>query len=63
MIKSRLTQVVSYCEHKITNAVAEGLNSKIMSIKRRAAGFHSKDYFKTAIFFHCGCLEMRPHPQ
>ena len=63
MIKSRLTQVVSYCEHKTTNAVAEGLNSKIMSIKRRAAGFHSKDNFKTAIFFHCGGLEMRPHPQ
>jgi len=63
MIKSRLTQVVSYCEHQITNAVAEGLNSKIMSIKRRAAGFRNKDNFKTAIFFHCGGLEMRPHPQ
>ena len=23
----------------------------------------SQDNFKTAIFFHCGGLEMRPHPQ
>ena len=63
MIKSRLAQVVSYCQHRITNAVAEGLNGKIISIKRCAAGVRNTDNFKTAIFFHCGGLEMRPHPQ
>ncbi len=34
-IYERLANVVSYCTHQITNAVAEGMNSKIMSIKRR----------------------------
>jgi len=63
MIKSRLTQVVSYCQHRITNAVAEGLNSKIMSIKRRARGFRNPENFKIAIFFYCGGLDLRPYPQ
>ncbi len=38
-IKERLANVVSYCTHGITNAVAEGMNSKIMSIKRRVGGY------------------------
>jgi transposase len=34
-IRDRLANVVSYCVHGITNAVDEGIHSKIMSIKRR----------------------------
>ena len=60
MIKERLENVISYCRHFITNAVAEGLNSKIMSIKRRARGFRNKTSFKTAIFFYCGGLNLAP---
>ena len=59
-IKARLAHVVSYCTHRITNAVAEGLNSKIMSIKRRVGGYRNRDNFKTAIFFHCGGLNLYP---
>ena len=44
----------------MTNAVAEGLNSKIMSLKRRAGGFRNPDNFKTAIYFHCGGLQLYP---
>jgi transposase len=60
MIQRHLENVVSYCRHGITNAVAEGLNSKIMSLKRRASGFRSPDSFKTAIYFYCGGLDMDP---
>ncbi len=60
MIKERLANVVSYCTHRITNAVAEGINSKIMSIKRRVGGYRNIDNFKTAIFFHCGRLDLYP---
>jgi transposase len=60
MIKRRLENVVSYCRHWITNAVSEGLNSKIMSIKRRAGGFRNPESFKTAIYFYCGGLDMYP---
>jgi transposase len=59
-IKERLANVVSYCTHRITNAVAEGMNSKIMSIKRRVGGFRNIENFKTAIFFHCGGLDLYP---
>ena len=59
-IKERLENVVSYCTHGITNAVAEGLNSKIMSIKRRVGGYRNRENFKTAIFFYCGGLDLYP---
>lgn len=60
MIKARLENVLSYCRHRITNGVAEGLNSKIMSIKRKCCGFRNRDNFKTAIYFHCGGLDLYP---
>ena len=60
MIKERLAHVVSYCTHRITNAVAEGINSKIMSIKRRVGGYRNIENFKTAIFFYCGGLDLYP---
>lgn len=52
--------VLRYVQHPITNGVAEGLNSKIMSIKRKACGFRNADHFTTAIYFHCGGLELYP---
>jgi transposase len=60
-IRERLRNVVSYCTHRITNSVAEGMNSKIMSIKRRVGGFRNRQNFKTAIFFYCGGLSLYPH--
>lgn len=55
-----LDNIVTYCTHGLTNAVSEGLNSKIMAIKRRAAGFRNSENFKTAIYFHCGGLALHP---
>lgn len=60
MIKKRLQNVVSFCQHRITNAVAEGINSKIMAIKRRVGGYRNRENFKTAIFFYCGGLDLYP---
>lgn len=60
MLRRRLEQVLNYCKHEITNAVAEGLNSKIMAIKRRACGYRNKENFKTAIYFFCGGLGLCP---
>ena len=60
MVKRRIDNIVTYCRHWITNAVSEGLNSKIMSIKRRAGGFRNLDNFKSAIYFHCGGLDLHP---
>lgn len=60
MIKSHLSNVLTYFEHKITNATSEGLNSKIQTIKQRAYGFRNRDNFKRAIYFHCGGLSLYP---
>lgn len=60
MLKSRLDQIINYCHHQVTNGVAEGLNSKIMTIKRKACGFANPEHFKTAIYFHCGGLDLYP---
>ena len=60
-IKQRLANVVSYCTHGITNAVAEGINSKIMAIKRRVGGYRNRENFKIAIYFYCGGLDLCPH--
>ena len=59
-IKERLANVVSYCTHGITNATAEGINSKIQAIKRRVGGYRNKENFKIAIFFYCGGLDLHP---
>jgi transposase len=52
-IKRRLANVVSYCSHGITNAVAEGINSKTIAIARRVGGDRKRKNFKTAIHFQC----------
>lgn len=52
--------LLRFCRHRITNGVTEGLNSKIMSIKRKACGFRNPDHFTTAIYFHCGGLDLYP---
>ncbi|TWT79470.1 hypothetical protein CA13_08710 [Planctomycetes bacterium CA13] len=60
-IKERLANVVSYCTHGITNAVGEGINSKIQSVKRPVGCYRNKENYKTAIFFYCGGLDLHPH--
>jgi transposase len=60
-LKRHLTNILTSCRHRITNAVSEGLNSKIQTIKNMACGFRNVEHFKTAIYFHCGGLDLYPH--
>jgi transposase len=59
-LQRHLEGVLRFVKHRITNGVAEGLNSKIMSIKRKAGGFRNAQNFTTAIYFHCGGLDLYP---
>jgi transposase len=61
MLKTHLPNVLTYLRHRITNATAEGLNSKIQWIRYTARGFRNRENFKTAIYFHCGKLDLYPH--
>ncbi|MGB7933336.1 MAG: transposase [Gammaproteobacteria bacterium] len=60
MLKRHLPNILTYRKLQVTNAVAEGLNSKIMAIKRRACGYRNKEHFKIAIYFFCGKLDLYP---
>jgi transposase len=60
LLARHLPNILTYFKHRITNAVAEGLNSKIATVQKRACGFRSRDNFKIAIYFHCGGLDLYP---
>lgn len=59
-IKRHLTNILTYLKHRITNALSEALNAKIEKVKRMACGYRNRDHYKTAIYFHCGGLDMYP---
>jgi len=60
MIKTHLPNILTYFKHGISNAVAEGLNSKIQTVKSNARGYRSFNGFRNSILFYCGRLEMAP---
>ncbi len=60
MIRNHLEGILNYCRCPISNAVAEGLNSRIAAVKLRACGFRNVENFKTAIYFFCGGLNLYP---
>lgn len=59
-LKRHLDGLLAYIIHPITNAVTEGLNSKIQAIKANARGFRNFAHYRIAILFHCGKLNMLP---
>jgi transposase len=60
MFRKYLRNILAYLKHRITNAVSEGLNSTIQTIKKMAYGFRNKEHFKIAIYFHSGGLDLYP---
>jgi transposase len=58
MLKRHLPGLMSYIEHRITNAISEGFNSRIQSIKSAARGFRNFDNYRTRILFFCGNLDL-----
>ena len=59
-LKRHLENLLTYLQHRITNAVTEGLNSKIQSIKSAARGFRNFNNYRTRILFFCGKLDLYP---
>jgi len=55
-LKNHLGGLLNYFIHPITNAVTEGLNSRIQEIKANARGFRSFRNYRTRILFFCGKL-------
>jgi transposase len=59
-LKRHIDNVVTYARHRITNALGESLNAKIEKVKRFACGYRNREHYKTAIYFHCGGLDLYP---
>ncbi len=60
MMKAHLEKIMNYFVHRIINARAEGINSKIALIEKMVYGFRNKEPLKTAIYFRCGNLQLYP---
>jgi transposase len=60
MLKRHFENIVTYLKHRITNALIEGFNSKIHSIKANARGFRNFENYRIAILFNCGKLGLYP---
>jgi transposase len=59
-IKRHADTLLNYFAHPITNAVAEGLNSRIQQIKANARGFRAFAHYRTRILFFCDKLDLLP---
>jgi len=61
MINKRLDNVLNFFTYRITNAKAEGVNSKIQTVQSNSRGFRSFENLRIAILFYCGKLDLKHH--
>jgi transposase len=60
LMKRHLPNILTYLKHLITNAMMEGFNSKIQTIKANARGYRNFNNYRIAILFYCGKLDLYP---
>ena len=60
MLKDHLWGIMNAIVLSVNNGHAESANAKIQRIKARACGYRNRERFKTAIYFHCGGLNLMP---
>jgi len=59
MLERHRDNLMNWFNHRVSNAVLEGLKSKIQSLKSAARGFHNFESYRTRILFFCGKLNMQ----
>jgi transposase len=60
MLKVHLDNLLTYFTHAISNAMTDGFNSKIQSLKHAARGFRTFANFRIRIVFFCGRVDLYP---
>ena len=58
--KRHFERIVTFFKLRATNSIAEGINNKIQTVKKKAYGFRNTQRFMNAIYFHCGGLNLYP---
>jgi transposase len=56
LIQRYLPNVLTYLQHRLTNAGLEAVNATIQWVKKTARSFRSVEHFKTTIYFHRGSV-------
>lgn len=59
LMQRHLPNLLNYLRHRLTNAGLEGTSDP--GNQETARGFRNAEHFKTAIYFHCGGLDLYPH--
>jgi transposase len=59
-LQAHIENILTYAQHKVTNAIGESINSRIEKMKRLACGFRNREHYRIAILFHCGGLDLYP---
>jgi transposase len=57
-VKNHWDGFMHFFDSRITNGIAEGINSIIQSIKRSARGYKNKEYFRTMIYLRLADLPL-----
>ena len=60
MVREHLWGIGNAVISGATNGPAEGINSRIKTIKARSRGFRNQERFANAIYFHLGGLDLYP---
>ena len=58
IVVNHFENILNYFDDRLTNAVLEGLNNVVQSIKHTARGFRNCDYMKVICYLHCGAFEV-----
>lgn len=58
--KAHWEDIITYFRHHLCNAAAEGLNSRIQQLIRKACVCRTRNRFKRDVFFHFGGLDLHP---
>ena len=59
-LKGCKERILTWFEHRISNAAAEGFNSIIQQLRAAARGFRNFEHYRYRILFYCGKLALRP---
>jgi len=60
LLKSHWDNIVTYFRYHLSNAAAEGINSRIQQLIQKSCGYRNRDRFKRDVFFHLGGLDLYP---
>jgi transposase len=60
LFKKHWPNIVTFFRYHLSNALAEGINSRIQHLIQKACGYRNRERFKRDVLFHLGKLDLYP---